>query len=307
MRLQTEVVSVAACLRPNTPVVDLFCGIGGFSTGAAQAGHRVVLAVDNEPRLLSCHSSNHDCVHICCDLPADDLPLPESGRWHLHGSPPCTNLSIMQPLQSREKRAHAVDLVAWFLSLVPKHRPTTWTMEQVNTKKVREQLDLFKRRHPGLCQWVSVDMADYEVPQHRRRIIAGTPSIIAKLRRSKATRRLGLIAAIPKPPLPYVRCALYKRPNHYTREIEDVPLKDQIRSVSRPSYTILARGIKRWADADGNTLRQLSARENALIQTFPADYRIPLASVLSQLAVGNAVPPRFARLLMSPSKRPLTA
>ena len=40
-------------------VVDLFCGIGGFSTGATRAGARVALAVDANPEALRVHHVRH--------------------------------------------------------------------------------------------------------------------------------------------------------------------------------------------------------------------------------------------------------
>jgi DNA (cytosine-5)-methyltransferase 1 len=231
-------------LGPNTRVVDLFCGIGGFSCGAKKAGHRVVLAVDSDPFLLGCHVRNNtDCEHICCELPRDDLPLPTEGIWHLHGSPPCTKLSIMQPHQYAEDRKHAVDLVAWFFSLVKSSKPTSWSMEQVNHKAVRAQLEELKRRHPLMFDWVVVDAVDYQVPQHRKRIIAGSPFLIASLRSSVSRKRkLCVRDVIPDPPRPFIRNSLYSRPDEKTHELKEVPLKDQIRTVDKPCYTILSTG-----------------------------------------------------------------
>ena len=40
------------------PVVDLFCGIGGWSEGCRQAGFNVVLAIDANMRLLRLHKRN---------------------------------------------------------------------------------------------------------------------------------------------------------------------------------------------------------------------------------------------------------
>ena len=40
-------------------VIDLFCGIGGFSTGAIQAGANVILAVDMWNDAIVIHTKNH--------------------------------------------------------------------------------------------------------------------------------------------------------------------------------------------------------------------------------------------------------
>ena len=41
------------CLSEDAKFVDLFCGVGGASTGAGAAGLRVDLAVDCDPDLLA--------------------------------------------------------------------------------------------------------------------------------------------------------------------------------------------------------------------------------------------------------------
>ena len=40
-------------------VIDLFCGMGGFSQGAIEAGAKVVLAVDLWEESLKVHYHNH--------------------------------------------------------------------------------------------------------------------------------------------------------------------------------------------------------------------------------------------------------
>jgi len=290
-------------LPPNTNVVDLFCGIGGFSCGATQAGHKVVLAVDNNSDLLKCHADNNpDCQHVKCELPAE-LPLPTYRKWHLHGSPPCTKLSIMNPIQPEDEREHAVDLVAWFLNLAMTSGASSWTMEQVGHKAVIAQLEELKRKHPLKADWMSVDAVNYEVPQRRRRVIAGSPFLIANIRFFKSKkRRITVRDVFPNPPREFLRNSLYSRPDPNTGESVDVPLKDKLRSVDKASFTILATGHLKWADPDGTVLRHLKGAEKALIQTFPKDYTLPKSKMVSLVGVGNAVPPRLANILMTPTK-----
>jgi len=187
-------------LAPSTDVVDLFCGIGGFSCGTTMGGHRVVLAVDNNKDLLNCHKKNH--------------------------------------------------------------------------------------------------------PECRKRIIAGSPFLIANLRffRSSRKRKLCIRDAIPDPPREFVRNALYKRLDPQTGENVDVPLRNKLRSVDKPSFTILATGHIKWADKDANVLRLLTARERSLLQSFPSDYVLPRRSADALVGVGNAVPPRLAQILMYPTR-----
>ena len=87
---QTTLVTDEELDCKGVEVYDLFCGAGGFSTGAALAGCRIAFACDSDPVALSTHIINHPgAEHLQCTLPRDDLPLPTDGRrWHLHGSPP---------------------------------------------------------------------------------------------------------------------------------------------------------------------------------------------------------------------------
>jgi DNA (cytosine-5)-methyltransferase 1 len=286
-------------LQPDTPVVDLFCGCGGFSQGAVQAGHRVVLAVDSCPFQLAAHARNHlDATHVCASLPREDLPLPKDGHWHLHASPPCQKLSVMVPDRSQQEVDGAVDLVEWFLGLVLRAKPTTWSFEQVNSRRVRCTLDRFKRRNPGKCAWKVVNMNEFGVPQTRSRIIAGSPRLVARLLRRKVRRKACVLDFIPDPPRPFIRNNLYNRPDEKTGVLYKVPMSNQLRSVSEPCYTILALGHKRWSDEHGNTLRNLNSRENALLQTFPPDYKLPFSFYGALTGAGNAVPPLLAQKLL---------
>jgi site-specific DNA-cytosine methylase len=292
-----------AGLSPNTPIVDLFCGCGGYSCGAERAGHNVVLAVDSDHNLLDMHALNHtNCEHICCELPRDDLPFPTSGPWHLHASPPCTKLSNMQPLQYEREREQAIELVQWFFDLVRQKNPSSWSFEQVNHELIRSILTKLKATHPTRFDWMVVDAVNYEVPQNRKRIVAGTPFVMANLRLFKSRKRkLTVIDVIPDPPRAFIRNNLYTRPDPVTRERYDVDLKDQIRPVTVPSFTILATGHKRWSDEEGNVLRHLSVQECALIQTFPLEYKMAESRMVSRVGIGNAVPCRLAEILMKPT------
>jgi site-specific DNA-cytosine methylase len=55
-------------------IVDLFCGLGGFSCGAAKAGHKIVLAIDNWDVAVKAHKYNHpNTVHYTMELGEDLL------------------------------------------------------------------------------------------------------------------------------------------------------------------------------------------------------------------------------------------
>ena len=62
----------AAPAAPGEPLrcYDIFCGGGGWSVGAEQAGGRVVFACDCNSEALEVHRANHpQATHLCAELP----------------------------------------------------------------------------------------------------------------------------------------------------------------------------------------------------------------------------------------------
>ena len=56
-------------LQTKLRAVDLFCGVGGFSTGFVQAGIDIVIAVDYNEIALKAHEANHpNTEHLLLDL-----------------------------------------------------------------------------------------------------------------------------------------------------------------------------------------------------------------------------------------------
>lgn len=316
---QTSILSFVGVqgISKNAEVVDLFCGIGGFSTGAAMAGHRVVLAVDCNAVLLDAHARNHaggGCAHVCAELPlrseADLLRLlPRQGTWHLHGSPPCQTLSTMACARSSRPVEEGFCLVEWFLGFAQRCGCTTWSMEQVSNPDVCALLEAKKRAKPLKVDFEVVDAVDFGVPQHRRRIVAGSPALVGNLRsrRLEPALRRCVLDVIPDPPAPYLRNSLYRRPDPTSGELVDVPLSHKIRSVRRPAYTIMAAGHKRWCDEKGVKVSSFTPSQAALLQSFPASYLLPRKKTDAMEGVGNAVPPLLAKTLLSQPLAPSAA
>lgn len=157
---------------PLVEVVDLFCGGGGFSTGAIQGGAKVVLAIDFWKPALKVHHANHP------NVPTAEIELGGSivetavfirehltpgSHFHLHGSPPCQALSNASNRDSEE----GMVLVNWFIDLVRYMKPNSWSME--NVVPVAKKID---KHRPG-TPYVKLNSADFGVPQTRNRIFAG--------------------------------------------------------------------------------------------------------------------------------------
>ena len=96
-------------------LVDLFCSVGGVSCAAVELGHKVVLAVDFDPKRLEVHKLNHpNAKHVCMALGndaeeevvqmiADVVPPEERHRLWMHLSPPCQSQSPAQRMGKNKK------------------------------------------------------------------------------------------------------------------------------------------------------------------------------------------------------------
>jgi DNA (cytosine-5)-methyltransferase 1 len=117
-------------------LVDLFCGCGGISLGAARAGFDVAVAIDHDPRALAAHQLNfpnarHGQLDLAKASAEDILTLGklQGGEIDLvAGGPPCQGFSIIG------KRAFADErnsLICDFLRLVSGLNPKVFVMENV--------------------------------------------------------------------------------------------------------------------------------------------------------------------------------
>lgn len=162
-------ITQAYIYKPLIQVIDLFCGGGGFTQGAINAGCQVVLAVDCWQPALDIHEANNP------DVPTAKIELGGSiiqtaiilrrslkpgCHFHLHGSPPCQNISNASNGDPEE----GMVLVRWFLDLVEYMQPDSWSMENV--------VPMAKRLPEG-TPYVKLNSANFGVPQTRNRIFAG--------------------------------------------------------------------------------------------------------------------------------------
>lgn len=289
-------------------VVDLFCGCGGFSTGAKLAGHKVILAIDSWDQALYAHEYNNpDTVHIQYELGGDLKAckelimkhIPPGQKWHLHGSPPCQKLSVANHTTGNNKEG--MRLVNWYLSLVELCNPSRWSMEQVvGATKFLNASD-FERFH-------IINTADYKVPQTRKRLFIGAGWDIPQ--------PLGQVGLADK--LPHLRsegnlikgnkntASVYSNGVHLGNR--KLGALEDFKSIEEPTYTLCAGGTPRLFYYNESTMdkpefvRALTVEECLTIQGFPKSYKFPddMSKTTIRKLIGNAVSPPIAYLIMLP-------
>ena len=96
-----------------TTAIDLFAGLGGWSTGARAAGVQVLWAANHWPVAVEWHSANHpDTQHVCQDL--------HQARWEqvpahdiLLASPCCQGHAKARGKKSGNPKHNASRSTAW--------------------------------------------------------------------------------------------------------------------------------------------------------------------------------------------------
>lgn len=290
--------------------IDLFAGLGGWSTGARMAGVRVLWAADNWPATVEWHSANHpDTVHACQDLhhvdwstvPAHDLLL---------ASPCCQGHSHARGKRAGNPQHDASRSTAWaVVSAAEFHRPPFVVVENVPEFMKWALYPAWASAMNALGYSLAphiIDCADLGVPQQRVRLF-----IVCSQSRVPMTLRL--------PKLPHVPASSFvdfsagswtpiERPGRASATLERVRAGraahgDRFvisyygntrtgRSMARPIGTITTRD--RWAVIDGDRMRMLTADENLAAMSFPPETNRPDNHRLTVHLAGNAVPPLAA-------------
>ncbi|QYX55950.1 DNA cytosine methyltransferase [Roseovarius sp. SCSIO 43702] len=114
-------------------VVDLFCGTGGFSLGAQQAGFQVAASVDVDQVLTSSYKHNFPNGRLLladiASLSGSDLKSFAGQRIDgIIGGPPCQGFSSIGKRDAADPRSR---LVEHFFRIVAEVRPSFFVMENV--------------------------------------------------------------------------------------------------------------------------------------------------------------------------------
>jgi DNA (cytosine-5)-methyltransferase 1 len=167
--------------KPASPLIaiDVFSGAGGLTLGLKRAGFRVKAAVEIEDHAFATYKTNHPEVRaIKQDIRTvkgrDLRRIADAPVDLLAGCPPCQGFSTMTNTSTKRDRRN--NLVIEMARLVEEIRPRAVMMENVPGLATRgkrlfnrflKTLDRLKYRY----SWEILQVADYGVPQSRRRLV----------------------------------------------------------------------------------------------------------------------------------------
>lgn len=292
-----------------TTAIDLFAGLGGWSTGARAAGVQVLWAANHWPEAVKWHAANHkETEHVCQDL--------HQARWEqvpkhdlLLASPCCQGHSKARGKKSGNPQHDSSRSTAWaVVSALEFHQPEAGVIENVQEFMEWALYPPWLAAVQALGYQVAphiVDCADLGVPQHRVRLFlvltrSKAPLMLELHRRQHVPAAsfldfdAGRWSPIEKPGRAQATLGRVRNGRERFGERFIMPYYGKGsgttgRDINRPIGTITT--LDRWALVDGNRMRMLSANEALAAMSFPPDTLRPDNHRLTMHMAGNAVPP----------------
>lgn len=302
-------------------VISLFSGVGGMDLGFIRAGHRIVWANDIWQDAVETYKKNIGSHVTCSDITHVDLGLIPDADIVIGGFP-CQGFSVAN--MKRHEKDERNFLYMQFLRVLKEKKPAFFIAE--NVKGILSlgggsafQMILTDFASLGYVVRYSVlNAANYGVPQCRERVFllgvrnssniqlsfpppeTHTPLDMAPILRLKPWISIGeALKDIPNPDKPndlenheYTKYKL--RFNGYLGHRRIDP--------NLPAPTITARGDHRGGVVvihHPNNKRRLTARETAIVQSFPLDFSFFGCKTSVYRQVANAVPPLLAQAVAS--------
>ena len=308
--------------------IDLYSGIGGWTTGFKMAGIDVVNSYEWWKDANNTHNknfgTNHSEINIR-ELKLEDLPNPDEIEFVL-GSPPCTQFSYANRGGNGDIADGMIDIYK-FLEVVEYLNPRYWAMENVPRvakiieREIQKGGSLYRFRNLFSKNGIRVyDSSDFGVPQKRKRMIAGRLpfellesyiQITPKLTMGDVLNALNKDTVID--PIFEARIKKEDISDHIfeaSLSAEEARINGDSKSYhsvynkmnfpdkwDRPARTITALCTRVSRESiiikdHYNNLRRLTVRERGCLQSFPLNYQYYSSSYGGKLKmIGNAVPP----------------
>lgn len=310
------------------PVADFFCGLGGASEGARQAGARIAFAANHWPEAIEFHQANHaEARHECQDLQQLDMTiLPDLSGGILWAAPECQGHSMnSQPARKGTGGSHRPDPKRSQARTILQ-RSTAWAV--VAAAEIARPRIILVENVPQILRWELFDAwagclgalgyqlrtqiirADrYGSAQARSRcFITASLGRPLELESSWGGERLSLGDCLD----------LEERSEHRWSEISSKPERMRWRmrkaqeqagplcvwnnvseSAGRPleglAPTLTCGSGSQLYLLDGDRGRILNPRELARIQGFPEGYALPRQRSLAGKLIGNAIDVRVSK------------
>lgn len=164
------------------PIVDLFCGVGGFSHGFESVkDYQVTAGLDLLPDRVATFSENHPTADVhCADITQIDAatifgngPTPEV----IIGGPPCQGFSSIRPFRTLTEKDPRNNLFENFALSVECLRPKWFVMENVvglithQQGQTLENITALFKQIGYRTEWRVLNAAQFGLPQRRERFI----------------------------------------------------------------------------------------------------------------------------------------
>lgn len=303
--------------------IDLYSGVGGWSLGLALAGIEVVESFEWWEEAARTHEHNFHTPIRQVDIRSLDVSSLPTGLDFVVGSPPCTQFSYSNRGGNGDITDGLKD-ISKFMEVVAHVNPQYWVMENVpRVAKILEREIASRgqlRRFRDLLRQIEVvDMADYGLPQGRKRMFAGDfpAELLASYRSATRRRTLGDVVhaleanpvedpiygvILPRDevtglsnevPLDYEEARMNREAKQYHPIYNVMQFPDTFDRASRTVTALCTRVSRESIVIEGEDgLRRLSIRERASLQGFPLTFQFHGRTYPSNVKlIGNAVPP----------------
>ncbi|EHR95553.1 DNA (cytosine-5-)-methyltransferase [Staphylococcus epidermidis] len=312
--------------------IDLFSGAGGMSLGFDLEGFKNVFSVEYDRQTAQTYRYNFP-NHVLINKDIQEISTNEIKKIInnntvdvIIGGPPCQGFSLAGKFGRTFIDDPRNQLFKEYLRFVSILKPKIFIIENVarlvshnKGKTIREIQDSIKKLGYQV-KYEILQTSDYNIPQKRQRVfIVGYKNIEFNYP-EKLKRKVTIKEAISDLP-PLNSGEKSKIPNHFAMKhsqemlykmsfISDGGNRLQIPEEIRPKSGDARKYIKYKSDEPSIPVtgdmrkvfhysqnRALTSRELARIQTFPDDFIFKGTSINVQQQIGNAVPPKLAKLI----------
>ncbi|WP_322661687.1 DNA cytosine methyltransferase [Dendronalium sp. ChiSLP03b] len=331
----------------NAPTaVVLFAGGGGIEAGMVQALLRPVVAVEHDPtkpQLSAAIAHTHHCnfsEYGCKVIQQTVQEVAQSGFRgfptrpdYLHASPVCANFSQAHTAKAGTAIETPDDLTAAqaVAQAIRQLRPRVFTLENVPRYQSSQSFAIILNTLESLGYHVNysvVNMADYGLPQARRRLVLVACQDLA-ISLPPTSGHIGWYGAIahliPMMPDSQLLARQQQAVERFLAANEPAPLLIErvggrnglkLKPGHLPANTIVRshftdrKGCNRNKFADiwlpDGTVKSLSIEAAAILQGFPSWYELPPETATAGSIIGYSVPPSFACQLFTYIQRQLS-